>query len=272
LGSNGRGGGKSATGNVWAPAFGGGDGIFRRPFVVTFDSDLEGNAPPMESVLDLGGSTGADSPGRPGSNVGALGVESTSDNARARSGGAGGGTLRGGGAGGALWETEEPGPALDGLFGGGGGALPGVVGGPGIDLLGTWPVCRLFLGGMAGTCRVTAAETGRGGVSGGALFVGDTDGGTGAIRDGKFGTIRLGVGGAGDAGFGGGTARFGAGTDLEGVGTGLPGGDGTDRRGDTGEVTGGAGLPGGGGGGAAGEGLSRLGIEGGLPRVGCLPV
>jgi hypothetical protein len=248
----------------------------------------ETGALPAEAVRALtGGAEGGARLDRvTNGSVGVAGVAGGSDSeiARTRAGGGGGRfsfpDLRGGGGG-----ADRAGvacPILEGLAGGGGGALPGVVGGGGTFLLGECNCdCTLLRGGMAGTgrgvlvddCvgdpfRTGIAGDGRAGGAGGVTLrtgrVG-LEGGLGVLgkevadRNGKLGVGRLGGnrGGDGIRGGGGGTTRDG------GTGVGRLGGDGAIWEDDA-DLTGGGGLVG-----VPGPSFpSRLGIEGGLPNAG----
>jgi hypothetical protein len=251
---------------------------------------------PTDSTFNLGGSILE----RGGGWRCRAGKESASDNTRTRGGGAGGpapmGGFRAGGGGTDL--PAEGGPALDGL-GGGGGALPGVVGaclsdaprllrggitGAGFVIIGG-DVAR---GGVTLRCgteggrRDEAEGDGRDGMAGGGGREGDGGGlelrrgggarrggegafvgGAGTVRAGRLGARRLGGSVADEEGFGGGTAlTYGAIADEDGVM------GGTGRA-----VTGGEGFGSGialdgGAGVGVGEGLGLAGGDGASGGVG----
>ena len=220
------------------------------------------------SAFNLGGGTAAREGGckRPVK-------ESASDNTRTRAGGAGGPALKGGlrAGGGGIALAIEDGPALEGLGGGGGGGgLPGIVG---ASLMGALAGCKLLRDGIVGATFVT---------TGGAVRSGETlrcgragDGREGTAGDGRNGTA--GDGRAGDAGGlelrrGGGGRRGEAGALVGGAGATRAERLGAGRV--AGKICGGAcggntgGCEEGFGGGALVVSVSRLGIEGGFPKLG----
>jgi hypothetical protein len=211
------------------------------------------------STSNLGGRTLARAGG-----WGRTAGESASDNTRTRAGGAGGPALKGGlraGGGGADLATKD-GPALEGLGGGGGGALPGVVGTFLIDAVAA--DCRLLREGIGGADFVTSGVFTRGGVRLRCGTAGDRREGTaGEGRNGMAGEGREGVVGGLELRRGGGARRGGGGALIGGLGTTRGGMLGAGRVGGTK-----AGEEGFGGGTTLAGGASRFGIEGGFPMLG----